>query len=126
MAGPQGIRIVVRELEAGQDEQPVQADGTRGLSLDLREVGVEPQRVHVIAGAGDVVRDREHVEAALTVEIAQPAHVKRAVAPRRVSVELAEKWTRLRRHLPRMFAANWPLPRPFTGSLRDLRRYVTK
>jgi hypothetical protein len=47
-----------------------------------------------------VVGDREDVEAAAAVEVAELPQAERAVTPRRVRVELAEEWTGLRLHPP--------------------------
>ena len=59
-------------------------------------------RMHLAPLARRVVGDREHVEAATAVEVAELPHREVAVAPGRVGVELAEKRARLRRHAPNL------------------------
>ncbi len=98
MPGFDRVGILVGQLEAGQDEQVVQAARPLALGRDLVEVGVEVGLLDMEAGQG-VVGDGEHVETGPAVEVAELAHAPGAVAPRRVGVELAEKRAELGGHL---------------------------
>src|SRR5438552_5938965 len=58
-----------------------------------------------------MVGDREHVEPAASVEVAQLADRQRTVAPGRMCVQLAKERGRLRRHLRPVFRAEDGFPR---------------
>jgi hypothetical protein len=72
------------------------------LGFDLVEVGVERLRpdVHPVSRGDDVIRDREDIDACVAVQVDHFADGKRAVAPRGVRVELAEKRRAVSGHAP--------------------------
>ncbi len=94
------VRVVVRELEAGNHKEVVQLARPQRLGANRAQVGVVGAGVHLALLARRVVGDREDVEAAATVQVAELPQAERAVTPRRVRVELAEQWTGLRLHPP--------------------------
>ena len=63
------IRIVVRQLEARQDEQSILAPGALGLVLDSSEIRLVVERMNLPLLARRMVGDREDVEPAPAVEI---------------------------------------------------------
>ena len=71
--GPLGVRIVVRELEAGDHEQVVELAGAERLRADVAQVRVVVAGVHLGRAARRMVGDSEDVEAAAPVEIAELA-----------------------------------------------------
>jgi len=74
MTGAVRVRVVVRELEAGHEQEAEGRERADALALDLREVGADvcgvdarapvQQRPRIVA-AQDVIGDAEDVEAAL-------------------------------------------------------------
>jgi hypothetical protein len=100
VSGAIRVRVVVGELEAGQEQEPVGRERAGALALDLREVGADvggvdarapvPERPRIVA-AQDVVGDTENIEAGRSVEVDHRCERKLAVAPSRVRVELAEQ-----------------------------------
>src|SRR5919201_830381 len=89
------IATVIGELEPGNKEQPVSAARALRLAVELVEicvpaVGVDGGR-HRIVGPPRVIGNAEHVESLPAVEVDELAYRQRAVAPRRMSVELAEE-----------------------------------
>ena len=112
------VRVVVRELEAGHEQQPVDRACAGPLALDLRQVGAHVRRVDTrppvqqrprIVAAQDVVGDAEDVEAGRAVEVDHRGQRKLTVAPSRVGVELAEQRARASTHLPPV--CPWPAAR---------------
>jgi hypothetical protein len=110
VAGPVGIRVVVGELEPGDDQQPEGRECSFTLLLDLVEIAGEALLAHAGASVAcgprivvteDVVGDAEHVEARSSVEIDQLGERQLAVAPRRVGVELAQQCRPPHAHLPK-------------------------
>ena len=84
-------RIVVGQLEAGDDKHPVEPLGSRCLLADRGEVrGVALLRDH-LAAADHVVGDAEDVESATSVQVDDLVERQVAVAPCRVGMELAQK-----------------------------------
>ena len=84
-------RIVVGQLEAGDDKHPVERLGPRGLLADRGEVrGVALLGDH-LAAADHVVGDAEDVESATAVQVDDLLERQVAVAPCRVGMELAQK-----------------------------------
>jgi hypothetical protein len=93
--GTGGIVVVLGQLEAGDDEEPVFGGSTLGLCADRVEgrrpsPGVDRGR-RGVAQRDRVIRDAEDVEAGLAVRVDEVAGRQVAVAPRRVRVELAEE-----------------------------------
>ena len=84
-------RVVVGELEAGDDEHPVERLGAPGLLADGREVGRVALLGDHLAAADHVVGDAEDVEPATAVQIDDLIEREEAVAPCRVGMELAEE-----------------------------------
>ena len=111
------IGMLIRQLEAGYDDQVVQQTGSCGLSLDRLEVFVEVPRVYVVRrralrqpgviAAHAVVGDTEDVEAARAVEINGLPQAEIPVAEGRVAVELAEQLITRSRHHPQL---GWRYP----------------
>jgi len=110
VAGEVWVRVVVGQLEAGHQQQPVRRQCASPLALDLCAVLVEPVFVDArssvqgrprVVRAQHVVGDAENVEAGSAVEVDQLRHRQLAVAPRRVSVELTEESRASRTHLDR-------------------------
>ena len=111
MTGTVWVRVVVGELEAGQEQESVGREGAGALALDLREVGADVRSIDAgapvperpgIVGAQDVVGDAEDVEAGRSVEVDHRPERELAVAPGRVGVELAEQRARAFAHSPRV------------------------
>ena len=99
VSGAVRVRVVVGELEAGHEQEPVGRERAEALALDFGEVGAGgggiharapvPERPRIVA-AQDVVGDAENIEAGRSVEVDHRCERKLAVAPSRVRVELAE------------------------------------
>jgi hypothetical protein len=101
VGGEKWIEVVVRELEAGEEQQVVARSGPLRLGVDLLEVGAMirrhdparplPRRHERVVVPVHVVGDDENVEARPPVQIHELRQRERSVAPRRVRVELAEE-----------------------------------
>jgi hypothetical protein len=119
VTGAVGVRIVVRELEAGHEHQAVGRERPVALALYVCEVGIDVRGVDAratvserprIIAAQDVVGNTENIEAGRSVEVDHRAERKLAVAPSRVGVELAEQVARASAHSPPVCprtAAQW-------------------
>jgi hypothetical protein len=78
VSGAVRVRVVVRELEAGHEQEPAGRERASALALDLGEVGADvggiharapvPERPRIVA-AQDVVGDTENIEAGRSVEV---------------------------------------------------------
>ena len=112
------IAVVVGELEAGKEEQVVQRLGAGRLAFQLGPVcGVVLERDADVArvactepgvvGANDVIRDAEDVESTGADEVDELAHGEGTVAPRRVGVQLGEKWRTRVPHARIVLATGW-------------------
>jgi hypothetical protein len=93
------VRVVVRELEARHEQEPIGRERTSTLALDLRKIGADVRRIQArtpvpkrprIVPPQHVVGDTEDIEARRSVEVDHRAKRKLAVAPTRVGVKLAE------------------------------------
>ncbi len=97
-----GLGIVERQLEAGNDEHSVGSPGAARFPLDLREVAgprllvdrAEEKSLVLapgIVGAYDVIGHAENVEPTAAVEVDELGDGELTVAPACVRVELAEQ-----------------------------------
>jgi hypothetical protein len=101
VGGDEWIEVVVGQLEPWDHQQVVLAPRPLRLRLDLREVSLERgvaepgqhrvRRLPRVVASNDVIRDRQHVEAAPTLEVDELGKRQLAVAPLCVRVELAEQ-----------------------------------
>ena len=92
VAGVVGVAVVESELDAGHQEQAVLLSRPPRLPVDRIEIALVC-RLRQVRGSRreHVVGDAEHVEAVAAVDIDELGQRERAVAPRRVRVELTEK-----------------------------------
>lgn len=91
------IEVVVRELEAGKQQEVVLALSTLGLRVELGVIAAHDaarrcvERQPRIVAAVDVIGDAEDVEAVPSVQVDELGNHQRAVTPPAVCVELAEQ-----------------------------------
>ena len=127
-----GLGIVERQLEAGNDEHSVGSPGAARFSLDLSEVAGprvlvdRPEEKSLvlapgIVGAYDVVGHAQDVEPAAPVQVDE-RDGELTVAPARVGVELAEQRSESsahRRHRDRNGRKLWRKVVDFQGRRRE-------
>jgi hypothetical protein len=119
VSGPVRVRVVVGELEAGHEQEPVGRERAGALALDLRKIGADVGGVDArapvlerprVGAAEDVVGDAENVEGGRSIQVDHRRERKLAVAPSRMRVELAEQGARAFAHSPPVCpraAARW-------------------
>src|SRR6185503_13662878 len=93
VTGAAGILVLDRQLEAGDEDEPVLPYGALGLGIDLGKVRgkVVGPNVQALCAPHDVIGDDQNVEAGHAVKVDDLPHAELTVAPRRVGVELGEK-----------------------------------
>ena len=91
-----------------QEDRAFQLGPIRGVVLE-RDADVAPVACTEpgVVGANDVVRDAEDVESTGADEVDELAHGECTVAPRRVGVQLGEKWRTRVPHARILLATGW-------------------